>query len=227
MGRRRAPEGNPKDLPEAPKFAAGWMIPKPDEILYMQDKPFEVPATGVVEYQFFPVDPGWKEDRWISAIEPLPGNPAVVHHILILVVPPGGTLQGLGGDDDFLAAYAPGLRPDRLPAGMARRVKAGSKLVFQMHYTPNGTRRGSQLGGYQVRRSQDGPERGRRVEHDQRRFSDPARCGGSGSPLPLHLQTRFALTGADAAYASPRQGFHVRGRLPQWKARNAPLGAAL
>jgi thiol-disulfide isomerase/thioredoxin/mono/diheme cytochrome c family protein len=135
-----APEGNPQDIPEAPKFAAGWMIPKPDEILYMQDKPFEVPAKGVVEYQFFPVDPGWKEDRWISAIEALPGNPAVVHHILILVVPPGGTLQGLGGDDDFLAAYAPGARPEPLPAGMARRVKAGSKLVFQMHYTPNGTR---------------------------------------------------------------------------------------
>ncbi len=135
-----APEGNPQDRPEAPKFAEGWMIPKPDEILYMQDKPFEVPATGVVEYQFFAVDPGWKEDRWISAIEPLPGNPAVVHHILISVVPPGGTAHGIGGDDDFLAAYAPGLRPERLPAGMARRVKAGSKLVFQMHYTPNGTR---------------------------------------------------------------------------------------
>ena len=135
-----APQGNPQDLPEPPKFAAGWMIPKPDEILFMRDKPFEVPATGVVDYQFFAADPGWKEDRWIAAIEPLPGNPAVVHHILILVVPPGGNLQGLGGDDDFLAAYAPGLRPEPLPTGMARRVKAGSKLVFQMHYTPNGTR---------------------------------------------------------------------------------------
>jgi mono/diheme cytochrome c family protein len=135
-----APQGNPIDLPQAPKFAKGWMIPKPDEILYMQDKPFEVPATGVVEYQFLPVDPGWKEDRWISAIEALPGNPAVVHHILILVVPPGGTMQGLGGDDDFLTAYAPGARPELLPLGMARRVKAGSKLIFQMHYTPNGTR---------------------------------------------------------------------------------------
>jgi thiol-disulfide isomerase/thioredoxin len=135
-----APEGDAKDLPEPPKFATGWMIPKPDQILFMRDKPYEVPATGVVEYQHFVVETGWKEDRWISAIEPLPGNPAVVHHILIFVVPPGGRAQGLGGDDDFLAAYAPGLRPEPLPAGMARRVAAGSKLIFQMHYTPNGTR---------------------------------------------------------------------------------------
>ncbi|MEX0978022.1 MAG: thioredoxin family protein, partial [Pirellulales bacterium] len=34
-----APQGDPKDLPESPKFAEGWMIPKPDEILYMRDKP--------------------------------------------------------------------------------------------------------------------------------------------------------------------------------------------
>jgi len=38
-----------------------------------------------------------------------------------------------------LGAFAPGLRPEPLPAGMARYVPAGSKLVFQMHYTPNGT----------------------------------------------------------------------------------------
>jgi peroxiredoxin len=134
-----APQGDLKELPEPPKFADGWMIPQPDEVLYMSAKPYDVPATGVVEYQMFVVDTGWKEDRWISAIEPRPGNPAVVHHILLLVLPPDGTFQGLGGDDDFLGAYAPGLRPEPLPTGMARRVKAGSKLIFQMHYTPNGS----------------------------------------------------------------------------------------
>jgi len=133
-----APQGDLKDLPEPPKFAAGWMIPQPDQVFYMSEKPFDVPATGVVEYQMFVVDTGWKEDRWITAVEPRPGNPAVVHHILLLVLPPEGKNLSIGGDDDFLGAYAPGARPEPLQTGMARRVKAGSKLIFQMHYTPNG-----------------------------------------------------------------------------------------
>ena len=135
-----APEGNPQDLPEPPQFAEGWMIPEPEQVLYMSDKPFDVPATGVVDYKMFVADPGWTEDKWISAIEPRPGNPAIVHHILIFVLPPdGGMTSGLGEGNDFLGAYAPGLRPEPLTPGLARFVPAGSKLIFQMHYTPNGT----------------------------------------------------------------------------------------
>ena len=137
------------------------MIPKPDQVLYMRDKPFDVPATGVVDYQMFMVDPGWKEDKWITAIEPRPGNPSVVHHILLFVIPPDGNVNaGLGSGNDFLGAFAPGLRPEPLPTGMARFVPAGSKLIFQMHYTPNGSAaEGSQLLRVRVRRSQDGEAR--------------------------------------------------------------------
>ncbi len=69
------------------------------------------------------------------------GQCAVVHHILIFVLEPGGGNLGLGSGNDFVGAFAPGLRPELLPTGMARRVPAGSKLIFQMHYTPNGARR--------------------------------------------------------------------------------------
>ncbi len=135
-----APEGNPKDLPEPPKFAEGWMIPKPEQVIYMADKPFDVQATGVLPYQMFVVDPGWKEDKWIKAIEPRPGNPSVVHHILLFVIPPDGNMGGgIGTDNSYLGAYAPGLRPEPLPTGLAQFVPAGSKLIFQMHYTPTGT----------------------------------------------------------------------------------------
>ncbi|MGD9723808.1 MAG: redoxin domain-containing protein [Pirellulales bacterium] len=135
-----APQGNPKDMPEPPQFTEGWMIPEPDQVLYMRDEPYAVPATGVVEYQMFVVDPGWTEDKWITAIEPRPGNPSVVHHILLFVIPPDGNMNGgLGSGNDFLGAFAPGLRPEPLTQGMARFVPAGSKLIFQMHYTPNGS----------------------------------------------------------------------------------------
>ena len=135
-----APPGDLKDLPEPPKFAEGWIIPQPDEILYMSPKPFDVPATGVVPYQNFIIDPGWKEDRWISAIEGRPGNPSVVHHILFYIVPPDGShVKFLRPDDTFLGTYAPGMQPEVLPEGFARPVPAGSKFLFSVHYTPNGT----------------------------------------------------------------------------------------
>ncbi len=134
-----APEGDAKDLPAPPKFAEGWMIPKPDQVVYMRDEDYEVPATGVVEYQMFVVDPGWKEDKWIKATEARPGNASVVHHILLFVIPPSGNIGGTFNDQGFLGAFAPGLRPEPFPQGLASYVPAGSKLLFQLHYTPNGS----------------------------------------------------------------------------------------
>jgi peroxiredoxin len=134
-----SPEGNPSDLPVPPTFAEGWMIPEPDEVHYMSDTPFEVPATGVIELKTFIVDPGWKEDRWISSIEPRPGNRSIVHHILVYVLPPGEAFAQLRRENTFLGIYAPGLRQEPLAPGLARFVRAGSRLVFNVHYTPNGS----------------------------------------------------------------------------------------
>jgi len=136
-----APEGDPSRLPDPPKFAKGWEIPEPDEIIYMRDKPYRVPAQGVVEYQDFVVDPGWKEDRWIQAIEPRPGNPAVVHHILVFVSPPRKFRREGPGQlrTEWIGAFAPVIRQSPLDPGMARFIPAGSKLIFQLHYTPNGS----------------------------------------------------------------------------------------
>lgn len=139
-----APQGDLADLPEPPKFAEGWMIPKPDEIVHMP-KAFDVPAEGTVPYQSIVVDPGWTEDKWVAAMEPRPGNPAVVHHIVMYVVPPKGVAKYFSADLpktqlDWFASFSPGLRPPVLPKGTARFIPANSKLIFQMHYTPNGTK---------------------------------------------------------------------------------------
>ncbi|HEV3303891.1 MAG TPA: redoxin domain-containing protein [Planctomycetaceae bacterium] len=133
-----APLGDPEALLELPKCEEGWTIPKPDQVVYMSEQPFDVPENGVLDLQNFVVDPSWQEDRWITAIEPRPGNASVVHHILIFVLPPEGDQPDLRGDDCFLMAYAPGFRPAPLPSGYARHIKAGSKLIFNVHYTPNG-----------------------------------------------------------------------------------------
>ncbi len=136
-----APAGDLSQAPAPPKFAEGWQIPKPDEVIYMADEPYEVPASGSVEYQRFVVDPGWTEDKWVRSIECVPGNPAVVHHIIVYLVPPGVTPSGQAGRlrSNWLGAFAPGLRQVPLPEGYARYVQKGSKLMFELHYTANGT----------------------------------------------------------------------------------------
>ncbi len=130
------PFGDPEDLPELPQTVAGWQLPRaPDLVLEMRDKPFVVPPTGTVEYQYFVVDPGFVEDQWITGAQIVPGSRSVVHHAICFVRPPDGSqFRGIG----WITAYVPGQRSLPLPSGAARRVPAGSKLVFQMHYTPNG-----------------------------------------------------------------------------------------
>lgn len=136
-----APQGDPADLPEPATYAVGWQIPQPDAIIKMADAPFTVPAEGKVEYQYFVVDPGFTADKWVSAAECRPGNNAVVHHIIVFVVPPGQEVKLMGegmGARDLLAGTAPGNPPYEAPPGIAKRIRAGSKLLFQLHYTANG-----------------------------------------------------------------------------------------
>jgi peroxiredoxin len=140
-----APQGDLKELPPTPIFASnGWHQNRPpDLILPMSDKPYHVKADGVLSYQFFRVDPHFTEDKWIEAVEVLPGNRAVVHHVLVHARGRGGRggrgFGGGGAGQGFLAAYVPGLRPISYPKGMAKRISAGSNLTFQIHYTPNGS----------------------------------------------------------------------------------------
>lgn len=136
-----SPEGDRSQLPQKPTYTKGWQLPhEPDLVVNMRDRPFEVPAEGTVKYQYFQVDPGFKEDKWVKAAELQPGNRAVVHHILVFVRPPKGRSKGMGSTTgEFLAAYVPGHRAPHYPKGMAKLIPAGSTLAFQLHYTPIGT----------------------------------------------------------------------------------------
>lgn len=133
-----APEGDPRDLPPQKSFTDGWQLPRePDLVVPMRDRPFEVPASGTVRYQYFVVDPKLTEDKWVSAAEIQPGERSVVHHILVFAKT-DAELRRFDGEGAFLAAYVPGFLPQQYPTGMAKLLPAGSKLIFQVHYTPNG-----------------------------------------------------------------------------------------
>ena len=131
------PYGNAGELPPLPPENAEWYLSRsPDLAVSMRKTPYVIPAEGTVDYQYFVVDPGLKEDAWISEAQVVPGNPGVVHHAIVFIRPPDGVdFRGVS----WLTAYVPGQRQHVLPQGSARRIPAGSKFVFQMHYTPNGT----------------------------------------------------------------------------------------
>ncbi len=129
-----APEGDPTDLPPPKEYTDGWVIGEPDVVFTLPSR-YEVPAEGEVKYQYFSVPTNFEEDKWIQAAEARPGNREVVHHIIVFVQEPGkrGDLFG-----NHLCGTAPGMPPDVFEPGTAKLVKAGSTLVFQMHYTPTG-----------------------------------------------------------------------------------------
>jgi hypothetical protein len=133
-----APEGNPKDLPKAPEFTQGWAIGKPD-VVVDSGVDFKIPATGVVPYQFFKVDPGFKEDTWIQSIEVRPTQRAQVHHILVFVQEGDKPTTRAGEQfSNMLIGYAPGVPTLTWDTDTAFLIKAGSTFLFQVHYTTNG-----------------------------------------------------------------------------------------
>jgi len=136
-----APKGDDHDLPAQPKFEQGWSIGKPDAVISL-DQAIAVPAEGVIPYKYLTVQTNFNEDKWVQAAEIRPGNRKVVHHVIIFVQEPGNrtevTGEARGGIGYKLCGFAPGEQPKVFPPGTARLIRKGSKLTFQMHYTPNG-----------------------------------------------------------------------------------------
>lgn len=161
-----AQEGDPKDAPKPLEFTDGWTIGKPDVVVEMPNE-FHVPAKGTVDYCWIVVPTGFTEDKWVEKIEVRPGNRSVVHHIVLMARQPGarymkdakpgvpffppkngdeehkpdtgeGVMYMMGGTVEMVSVYVPGGIAYRTRPGQARLIKAGSDLIFQMHYTANG-----------------------------------------------------------------------------------------
>jgi hypothetical protein len=155
-----APAGSPDEAPPLKQWDAGWNIPSPQKIVQMP-VPVSIPAHGDVEYTYEIVPTGFTEDKWVQFSQILPSSPQYVHHAVVYVRPPNSTwlraapvgvpftpssssdpklrAEAHETTTDMLLVYAPGSEPDRWPDGMAKFIPAGSDLVFQMHYTANGT----------------------------------------------------------------------------------------
>jgi peroxiredoxin len=134
------PKGDDKDLPPPKEFVEGWTIGKPDAIFTMKEAfavPAEAPKYGI-PYQYFTIETNLPEDRWIERAEARPDATAVVHHIVVFIVPPGQKFEQRDPSQRVLCGTAPGDMPFISPPGAAKKLPKGAKLVLQMHYTPNG-----------------------------------------------------------------------------------------
>lgn len=160
-----APEGDAKDMPAPVEFREGWNI-RPD-LVFQLPKPLKIPARGTVEYTYVCVSAPFKEDTWIAAGEIRPTDRAHVHHVIAMVRPKGSKwmiqaqlgaepyapgpnrqaemVKANGGNlevlkNEFLVGYVPGMEAQRFDVDhSAKLIPAGADIVFEVHYTTNGT----------------------------------------------------------------------------------------
>ena len=115
-----------------------------------------VPIARPDDYRCFPIEWTETEDRFVTALNVIPGNLEIVHHVAVFLLPPetahkpyewdaedeeagyecfGGPS---GGRDAIpiaqLGAWLPGQTGNIYPNDIGIRVRPGSVLVIQMHY---------------------------------------------------------------------------------------------
>lgn len=141
-----APRGaGPDPLAEMDHNWGTWAVHEPElgEPDYIIDIPAaEIPATGVVDYMYHFVENNIEEDVWVKAAEILPGDRAVLHHVITSYGqmetegPRKGRLkrEGQGG----LRGYVPGMVSQHFPEDTGVFLPADATIEFQMHYTTNG-----------------------------------------------------------------------------------------
>lgn len=147
------PKGDAAESPPPKEFVDGWRVGTPDMILTPAE-PYTLAGEGPDEYRHFVLPTNLDEDVYVSAMEVLPGNPRVVHHVIAFLDPfgtsekldaasPGPGYVTAGGTPGFippgaLGGWAPGNVSGYLPDGVARIVPKGSRIVLQIHYHRSG-----------------------------------------------------------------------------------------
>src|SRR5690554_4931924 len=107
--------------------------------------PFSVPATGVIDYINSVIPLEFGEEKWVQAVQFIPGDKRVLHHLLSYVVADDDNNEGMIDEADndprreFLEGYAPGKEyATEFPANTGIKVPVGSALRMSIHYTTFG-----------------------------------------------------------------------------------------
>ncbi|SIN74901.1 AhpC/TSA family protein [Singulisphaera sp. GP187] len=203
-----APLGDPAEIPAAKSFPEEWTVGTPD-VVFEIPEPYVVAAQGVLDYVKVRVPTHFTEDKWVQVAEAMPGDRSVVHHIIVYV--DDHSKESGRERDAHLCGFAPGDMPSVFPPGTAKKIPAGSDLVFQLHYTPSGKAR--------VDRSKVGltfakapvEHQARTVGIAQTRFIIPAEADNH----PVRASYKFPR---DAHLISFMPHMHLRGKSFRYEA---------
>lgn len=139
------PVGNPTEAPLKRSYPSEWSIGKPDLVVQLS-KAYDIKATGFMPYAHDVVETELTEDRWVQSYEILPSARDVVHHVIVRVHEKGSEVRRADeGSEGYWAAYVPGNGANVYPEGFARKIPAGAKVSFQIHYTPSGVAKKERL----------------------------------------------------------------------------------
>jgi hypothetical protein len=141
-----AQKGDTSLAPTPPAYSQYKLSGNPN--LELQIPPFVSNAFTSDSYICFSLPMGLNQDRILRAYEIIAGDPKIVHHVIANIDTSGTTTSDLSGTcynitgDFSIGGFAPGspptVFPGQAPLKMGIRIKAGSKLVLQIHY-PAGT----------------------------------------------------------------------------------------
>jgi hypothetical protein len=135
-----APEGdaaNPAELPQPG-------VVRLQEWDLEMGPPVPFPAIPG-DYQIcFPIPLELSETAWLEAVEVIPGDPRVVHHVQVRVDHEGSTLASANEDGwytctgaldgDEVGGYLPGSPPTEMPEDVGVPMEPGAVLAVQVHY---------------------------------------------------------------------------------------------
>jgi hypothetical protein len=165
-----APEGDP---------ATAAVLPAPVELDLVDPTVVVAPDASFVasgtsdEFRCFSIDPGLSSAAWLTGLQVVPGNPEVVHHVLVFADPAGQGASLVGEDGSYdcfggsglseggalLGAWAPGAFPFEAPEGTGIALQAGSLIVMQIHYHPAGQVAEPDTTAVQLRLTETAPAR--------------------------------------------------------------------
>lgn len=120
------PRGDSTMALPAIKLTNDWALGPPDLALPMP-APFTLGADTLEDTKEFVIATATTADRWIRAVDVLPGTPAIVRQAVVSISAPAAAAA-------VLATWLPGSEPVTTTGGTGFRLPAGATLTLRMHY---------------------------------------------------------------------------------------------
>lgn len=153
-----APEGNHADYVAPPP--ATTRLPDRAGDLVVRNESVYTPTDAVDDYHCFVIDPHLTAERDLIGARIRPGDPSIVHHVILYEIKesalaelqrlddaePGPGYTCFGGprvrdnnnianpNQQFMVGWAPGSPPVRFPNNTGIRLSPNSRVVMQIHY---------------------------------------------------------------------------------------------